>query len=178
MTVEPSPTESEPSCPYCFGMLACPADAAYLRPLLRPAVEGVPDHPRLGPGHTAFHEFVVHILLHEGPGARTTALALVEEQGKVGLFHRPVHCREGRARERQHEERPLTSSNAHPHNPLTTSGVVPARGQGLSRMKWNLPPFAKAVNCERDRGKEVSLREGVLRYGGLVACGWAVQGSG
>lgn len=168
MTVEPSPTESEPSCPYCFGMLACPADAAYLRPLLRLTVEGVPNHPRLGPGHTSFHEFVIHILLHEGPGASTTALALVEEQSKVGLFHSPVHCGEGRARERRHEERPLTSSNVHPHNPFTTSGVVPARGQGLEPSSL----------CERDRGKEVSLREGMLRYGGLVACGWAVQGSG
>lgn len=32
-----------------------------------------------------------NILLPEGPGPGATTLALVEEQGKVGLFHCPVY---------------------------------------------------------------------------------------
>lgn len=102
---KPSPTDSEP-CPFSFARpaLAMPALAcrpscrrrrAYLRPLLGPAVKGVPHHPRLGPGNAALHEFIIDVLLHEGPGAGAAALALVEEEGKVGLLHSPVHCGEG-----------------------------------------------------------------------------------
>lgn len=64
---------------------------AYLWPLLGPDVKGVPNHPRLGPGDTPLQELGVNILLNKGPGARTAALALVEEQGEVGLLHSPVH---------------------------------------------------------------------------------------
>ncbi|MCP6559700.1 hypothetical protein NL501_31240, partial [Klebsiella pneumoniae] len=63
----------------------------HLGPLLSPAVKGVPNHPRFGPGNAALHKFFIHILMHKRPRASTAALALVEEQGKVGLFHSPVH---------------------------------------------------------------------------------------
>lgn len=64
---------------------------AYLWPLLGLAVKGVPNHPRLGPGDAPLHKLGVNILLNKGPGARNAALALVEEQGDVGLLHGPVH---------------------------------------------------------------------------------------
>lgn len=64
---------------------------AYLGPLLRPAVKGVPNHTRPGPGNTPLHKLSINVLLHKGSGACTAALALVEEQGEVGLLHGPVH---------------------------------------------------------------------------------------
>lgn len=94
---EPSPINSEPR-PFGFTLVAgrpSPGWQAYLRPLLGPAVKGVSDHPRLGPCNAALHEFLIHILLHEGPGASTAALALVKEKGEVGLLYSPVHCEEG-----------------------------------------------------------------------------------
>ena len=68
-----------------------PGTQTHLRPLLSLAVKGIPHHPRLGPGDAPLHKLSVNILLHEGPGACTAALALVEEQRKVGLLHGPVH---------------------------------------------------------------------------------------
>lgn len=69
-----------------------PQRPAYLWPLLGLAVKGVPDHPRLGPGDAPLHKLIMDILLNEDPGTRSAALALVEEQGEVGLLHGPVHC--------------------------------------------------------------------------------------
>lgn len=69
-----------------------PQRPAYLWPLLGLAVKGVPDHPRLGPGNAPLHKLIMDTLLNEDPGTRGAALALVEEQGEVGLLHGPVHC--------------------------------------------------------------------------------------
>lgn len=67
--------------------------------------KGVPNHTRLGPGNAPFHKLGVNVLLHKGPRACTAALALVEEQGEVGLLHSPVHW-EGRRQPRSEKERP------------------------------------------------------------------------
>lgn len=69
--------------------------AGYLRPLLRPDVEGVSHGPLLGELHAASDKLGVDLLLHEHPGGRRAALALVEEHSLVGTLHRQVHWREG-----------------------------------------------------------------------------------
>lgn len=69
--------------------------AGYLRPLLRPDVEGVSHGPLLGELHAASDKLGVDLLLHEHPGGRRAALALVEEHSLVGTLHCQVHWREG-----------------------------------------------------------------------------------
>lgn len=54
-------------------------------------VEGVAHHPVPGSLHAALHKLIVDAGLDVGPGARAAALALVEEQGEVGLLHRLRH---------------------------------------------------------------------------------------
>lgn len=66
-------------------------DPAHLRALLGAKQEGVPHSPLLGPLHTPLQELLVDVLLDKGPRAGTAALALVEEESKVGLLHRIVH---------------------------------------------------------------------------------------
>lgn len=65
--------------------------SSYLRPLLSFGVKGVSNHPGLGLLHAPLHKLIVNVLLHVRPGPSTAALPLVEEQGKVGLIHSPVH---------------------------------------------------------------------------------------
>lgn len=63
----------------------------YLRPLLRLQVEGVSNQSPLGSLHAPLQELLVDVFLHVGAWASAAALALVEEQGKVGLLHRVLH---------------------------------------------------------------------------------------
>lgn len=74
-----------------------PEVGRYLRSLLRLQVKGVSDRSPLGSLHAALHKLIVHVLLHVGARASAAALALVEEQGKVGLLHRVLHW-EGKSR--------------------------------------------------------------------------------
>lgn len=63
----------------------------YLRSLLCLQVKGVSNHSPLGSLHAALHKLIVDVLLHVGTRASAAALALVEEQSKVGLLHRVLH---------------------------------------------------------------------------------------
>ena len=59
----------------------------YLRTVLRPPVQGVSDHHRLGVCHDALQELVVNGLLDEYPAGGDAVLALVEEHAA----HRSLH---------------------------------------------------------------------------------------
>lgn len=63
----------------------------YLRPLLRLQVEGVSNQSPLGSLYAPLHKLLVDVFLHVSARASAAALALVEEQGKVGLFHSVLH---------------------------------------------------------------------------------------
>ena len=60
---------------------------SHLRPLLRAPGKRVPDTPLLGPLRGSLDELVVDALLDHQPGARTAALALVEEESEVRHLH-------------------------------------------------------------------------------------------
>lgn len=63
----------------------------YLRPLLRLQVEGVSNPAPLGSLYAPLHKLLVDVFLHVSTRASAAALALVEEQGKVGLLHSVLH---------------------------------------------------------------------------------------
>lgn len=64
---------------------------SYLRPLFSFKVKGVSNHPVLGLLNAPLHKLLINILLDICSGSGTAALPLVEEEGKVGLIHGPVH---------------------------------------------------------------------------------------
>lgn len=63
----------------------------YLRTLLGLQVKGVSHYSFFSSLDAALHKLVVDVCLHEGPRAGTAALALVEEESKVGLLHGIFH---------------------------------------------------------------------------------------
>ena len=64
---------------------------SHLRSLFVLAVEGIADRPLLGPLDRPLDKLVIDLLLDEYPGSGAAALALVEEQSEVALFHRLLH---------------------------------------------------------------------------------------
>lgn len=64
---------------------------SYLRPLFSFKVKRVSNHPGLGLLNTPLHKLIIYILLDICSGSSTAALPLVEEEGKMGLVHSPVH---------------------------------------------------------------------------------------
>lgn len=64
---------------------------SYLRPLFRFRVKRVSNHPGLGLLNTPLHKLMIYVFLDICSGSSTAALPLVEEEGKMGLIHSPVH---------------------------------------------------------------------------------------
>lgn len=64
---------------------------SYLRPLFSFKVKWVSNHPGLGLLNTPLHKLMIYIFLDICSGSSTAALPLVEEEGKMGLIHSPVH---------------------------------------------------------------------------------------
>lgn len=69
----------------------CPSVLSHLWTLLGGGVEGAAHYPPLGSLHTPPHKLVVYGLLHKDAGSRSAALAGVEEDALVGLFHGQIH---------------------------------------------------------------------------------------
>ena len=63
----------------------------YLRTVLCLQVEGIPRHAVLGSLHATLHKLIVNVGLDVGPRTGTATLALVEEQGEVGLLYSFLH---------------------------------------------------------------------------------------
>lgn len=65
----------------------------YLGALLCVEVKGISHNPLLSSLYTSLNKLIIDALLYIRARACTTALALVEEQGKMGLLHCLLHCR-------------------------------------------------------------------------------------
>lgn len=65
----------------------------YLRALLRVEVKGISHNPLLSSLYASLNKLIIDALLYIRARACTTALALVEEQGKMGLLHCFLHCK-------------------------------------------------------------------------------------
>lgn len=65
----------------------------HLGSLLRFQIKGVSHDPLLGSLHTPLYKFIIDVLLHERTGACTATLALVKEEGKMGLLNGFLHCK-------------------------------------------------------------------------------------
>lgn len=65
----------------------------YLGALLRVEVKGISHNPLLSSLYASLNKLIIDALLYIRARACTTALALVEEQGKMGLLHCLLHCK-------------------------------------------------------------------------------------
>lgn len=73
-------------------ILAWRCGVGYLRALLSLHVKGVSHHSSFSTLNAALHKLIVDVCLDVRARASTAALALVEEQSKVGLLHSIFHC--------------------------------------------------------------------------------------
>src|ERR1700722_2569546 len=66
-------------------------DIVNLRPLLGLRIKGIAHFAFFGASYRPLHKFVVALRFHEHSRSSATALPLIEEETKVGAFHRFVH---------------------------------------------------------------------------------------